>query len=880
MNVVKYLQSGILKSQCVLRLQLIFFCIIFTTTNYALTSSPLPDIISVDKIEKTDSLIQNAVLCGDFDLLKTFYDNYTGQIRINALNGLHNLIINLGNSNSLKKFYKVYGDGFSEGEKENELHISLLVEKLQLQLPFKIQYFEDYDQFIKIAAPRYKAFVAIQNMIAADIENKSWSSAAETVRNYRKYFALNPTKIDNLLEILNSKTDKSVVIKPISDSINTPEGGEYSPVFPSGEKVMYFCGTGRTDNTGGEDIFFSEKSGKTWLQPKIIPELSSRNFNDSPVSISPDGTKLLFVRSGKMYESSKTKTGWTEAEQIKGVFNNQILDGSYTADGKGLIFSSVKNFPTEWLDPTVFQNGKLQPSDIFISLLDDNNNWSAPINLGKQINTPYCERSPFLHADLKTLYFSSDGHGGLGKTDVFKSERLSDTCWTCWSKPINLGKELNTTASDIGYKISVDGKNAFFARSKNTNNNSSILLLLDASGSVSGWKFEALKTRAVDILKKTTDLNVETALLTFATNCNFPLVDSCGFNNSFTEKINFIKNIQPSGKTTTSAALTASVKYLERNARYTSNSFILLLTDEDVCTCAKPDRIYSLAEEIKRNFNISTLVFDFTEDSILSSNLELKNVAGTGIKLHKLFLKQQQENIYERNLNLSGDEDIFTATLPLRMRPGPVSSISGKIESSKEQIPVLKIELNDLETEKNVGIIYSDPVNGSYYITLPHGKHYEYYVKSDSLLSESKNINVKGATNSIYTEDNLKVFSLNELIEKGEAVRINNVFFDFDKSILLDNSKSELKRWAEIIKQEHLIIELSGHTDNIGNEVYNFDLSQKRAEAVREFLISLGCNEKNITAVGYGESKPLFSNNDIKGRSGNRRVEMKIKSNK
>ena len=60
------------------------------------------------------------------------------------------------------------------------------------------------------------------------------------------------------------------------------------------------------------------------------------------------------------------------------------------------------------------------------------------------INTAYCDRMPFLHPDMKTLYFSSDGHGGLGKMDVFKSTRLNDNCWDCWSEPINLGIEINT----------------------------------------------------------------------------------------------------------------------------------------------------------------------------------------------------------------------------------------------------------------------------------------------------------------------------------------------------------------------------------------------------------------------------------------------------
>jgi OmpA-OmpF porin, OOP family len=68
-----------------------------------------------------------------------------------------------------------------------------------------------------------------------------------------------------------------------------------------------------------------------------------------------------------------------------------------------------------------------------------------------------------MHPDGKTLYFSSDGHYGLGSLDVFKTVRLSDTSWTQWSEPVNLGKEINTAGYDVAYKISTDGKYAFFS---------------------------------------------------------------------------------------------------------------------------------------------------------------------------------------------------------------------------------------------------------------------------------------------------------------------------------------------------------------------------------------------------------------------------------
>jgi outer membrane protein OmpA-like peptidoglycan-associated protein len=84
--------------------------------------------------------------------------------------------------------------------------------------------------------------------------------------------------------------------------------------------------------------------------------------------------------------------------------------------------------------------------------------------MGPVINTPGMERSPYLHPDMKTMYFSSDREGTLGDLDVWVTRRLNDSCWNCWSEPENLGPTVNTAARDCWYKISADGTKAYFAR--------------------------------------------------------------------------------------------------------------------------------------------------------------------------------------------------------------------------------------------------------------------------------------------------------------------------------------------------------------------------------------------------------------------------------
>jgi outer membrane protein OmpA-like peptidoglycan-associated protein len=134
-------------------------------------------------------------------------------------------------------------------------------------------------------------------------------------------------------------------------------------------------------------------------------------------------------------------------------------DAMLSADGKALIF--VSDAPTE--------REQFMSPNIYVSLLGENGEWGKPFELGPTINTPYIDRSPFLHPDMKTLYFASEGHGSLGGLDVYMTTRLNPDSWTEWSEPINLGKQINTAGNDCWYKISTDGTMAYLSRSTANN---------------------------------------------------------------------------------------------------------------------------------------------------------------------------------------------------------------------------------------------------------------------------------------------------------------------------------------------------------------------------------------------------------------------------
>jgi OmpA-OmpF porin, OOP family len=114
-------------------------------------------------------------------------------------------------------------------------------------------------------------------------------------------------------------------------------------------------------------------------------------------------------------------------------------------------------------------------------------------------------------------------------------------------------------------------------------------------------------------------------------------------------------------------------------------------------------------------------------------------------------------------------------------------------------------------------------------------------------------------------------------IEVGVTVRLKNIYFDFDKTTLKKESFVELNKVVDFLKQNNSVeIEIAGHTDNKGSDDYNNNLSQGRSQSVVDYIVSQGIDSYRLTAHGYGESKPIDSNDSDEGRSNNRRVEFTV----
>jgi len=222
-----------------------------------------------------------------------------------------------------------------------------------------------------------------------------------------------------------------------------------------------------------------------------------------------------------------------------------------------------------------------------------------------------------------------------------------------------------------------------------------------------------------------------------------------------------------------------------------------------------------------------------------------------------------------------GPSDIFATELPAAARPAAAVAVSGMVMDPDKNPLEAEIIWNDLTANKSAGTAQSDPDSGEYVIVLPAGHKYGYSAEKEGYMGASATLDFTDVTTYTEYRHDIVLYPLATLVDQQIALAMNNIFFDFDKSELRPESFHELNRWVEVFtKHPELKAEIHGHTCWLGTEEYNQGLSERRATAVVNYLVSQGIAGNRLTIKGYGESKPAKSNETREGREFNRRVEV------
>jgi outer membrane protein OmpA-like peptidoglycan-associated protein len=218
-----------------------------------------------------------------------------------------------------------------------------------------------------------------------------------------------------------------------------------------------------------------------------------------------------------------------------------------------------------------------------------------------------------------------------------------------------------------------------------------------------------------------------------------------------------------------------------------------------------------------------------------------------------------------------GKQDIYAFSLWAEIQPQRAASyVRGFVYDSLTKAPLAaRVRIVDLELRDTIRALTSNRVTGEFVTSLPLRSRYALLAEAPGYLFYSQHFDLRESDQAYELRVPL------EKPRKGSTIRLRNVFFEFDRADIKPESEVELLEVVRLL-QAHpkWKVEVQGHTDSVGTAMYNQQLSQRRAEAVRQFLIQRGIKAERIQAKGYGSSRPIAPNTTEEGRALNRRTEI------
>lgn len=267
-----------------------------------------------------------------------------------------------------------------------------------------------------------------------------------------------------LLTLALRAQDQSIfwpsAVKAFDTTVNSP-GVELMPLLSADGTTLYFDRKYSAGNLGGEDdpddmyIMKRDAAGR-WFAPANAGPSLNTSESDLLLWLSRDGSQAL-VATERLRPLThhglgiirRTETGWTPPLPITidGVRTyGDFVYATISPDERHMIIA----YPSDTANPDSY--------DLYLcnALGDDLRHWSAPVNLGSGVNTGRFDGAPNFAWDNRTLYFASNGHDGVGETDIYMIRRIGET-WNDWSRPVNLGSTVNSPLDDYSMTISLDG---------------------------------------------------------------------------------------------------------------------------------------------------------------------------------------------------------------------------------------------------------------------------------------------------------------------------------------------------------------------------------------------------------------------------------------
>jgi outer membrane protein OmpA-like peptidoglycan-associated protein/chitodextrinase len=682
-----------------------------------------------------------------------------------------------------------------------------------------------------------------------------------------------------ILFLCNAQAQVTYEIK--KPGINSKEYNEFAAVpykdgvaFCSNRPVKLLVTYSDQQNNPLTDIYFAQKYKGSWGRAERLSPMLTTIFNDGPVTFSAAGTKVYFTRNINI----STKGGSTR--NVLGIYTADFIDGewmnilpfeynsdtyatghpSLDAQGNKLYFISD-------------MSGGYGGTDIYVSELV-NGKWQKPVNLGADVNTSANEMFPYISSS-GDLYFSSVVKEGNGGMDVLVTRQADGK----WSKPKPLPPPINSKYDDFSYVCDASGKQGYFSSNR------------DGSDDIFEFALPIPMFEKCDSLKKNNPcfvffqdgVAIEDSLpLTYewdlgdGTKIKGLEAEHCyKADGTYSIKLNVID-------TTTGEIFYNEAAY---DLEVKSNEQVYIAS-ADTAAAGQPISFDGKRTNL-RDFKIDAWYWNFGDAS-----------ADTGIAASHTFAKP---GTYEVRLGVTTADDkkacSYKRIVVRDEQAGNPSTASGKVEASQVVLPpnkpleqVYKVEVVNSKERIPLEDKRFDKLDDTYSVQenfVIDKQEYSYTVGQENTLSATwpiyKDVRSKGYTEAkvkSYTEDIVSLDEVSKLSGKemsNKIVRIDNALFDPGKYDLTEGAKVEMDKLYRLMNGNSSIsVNINAHTDNEGNEQANLLLSEKRAQAIMDYLASKGIEKNRMIPKGYGESEPVADNGTAEGRKLNRRVEIKI----
>ncbi len=537
-----------------------------------------------------------------------------------------------------------------------------------------------------------------------------------------------------------------------------------------------------------------------------------------------------------IYSSKRNADGsWTSAAKLFSLINtnsNEAIIG-LSADGQKAYFYKDEN--------------------LYYSTLNGET-WAALLPFGEEINSKSFESHISFSADEGTLFFVSDRPGGMGGKDIYRCVKLPNGGW---GAPFNLGPNINSKYDEDAPYLHPDGTKLFFSS--------------EGHNSIGG----------LDVFYSHVTLDsIGNLLCEPSISLNMPIntPDDDVFYVPSTNGIHaYFSSAREGGKGDQDVYIADLPKAIQADPLVLLKGFITFDGGHE-----RPEKV----EIMIFDSETSELIAICKPNAATGKYLAVLNPGGLGKKYTVKYEATGFQPVSATIDVLPGsaysviEKEVEFEFMNMESKSGNTISMGGMITNEDlESIVDVQVIVKDNNTSELLNTYTTSSDVGFYYIVLDKGRNYNISFEAPGYLFQSQNVDIPKKPDHVEIMKSIKL----ERIQKGAHMVLNNIFFDKNKAVLRKQSMLEMETVYKLLKEKpNLVMEISGHTDNKGNDATNKKLSLDRAKAVITFLTKKGIPAKQLIAKGYGKAQPVAPNDlpngkpDLVGMQKNRRVEMKI----